>query len=56
MIDSVQINNMKLSSPILKVRTIQSPESAQLSILINNDIEDVDIDIQNQQIHFLVLI
>ena len=54
MIDSVQINNMKLASPILKVRTIQSPESAQLSILLNNDIEDVDIDIQNQQIHFLL--
>ena len=54
MIDSVQISNIAVRFPVKKVRTIQSKESAQLSILLDSDIEDVDIDIQNQEIHFLL--
>ena len=36
------------------MRTVQSKESAQISLLLNQDVEDIDIDISSSEINFLL--
>jgi len=53
-LDSININTTLLSYPVSKIHTMQSKESAQISLLLNIDVEDIDVDIGNQQINFLL--
>ena len=53
-LDSLALNQIPLKYPVTKIRTVQSKESAQISILINNDIEDIDIDISDNAINLLL--
>ncbi len=53
-IDTLSLNNSLLQSPIRKIKTIQSEQSAQLSLLLNTDIEDIDLDVQRKEINFLL--
>ena len=53
-IDSVSLNQFRLSNPIKKIRTVQSTESAQISLLLNQDVEDIDIDVSSSEINFLL--
>ena len=39
---------------IKKIRTVQSKESAQISLLLNQDVEDIDIDISSSEINGMV--
>ena len=54
LLDSIKLNQKALQAPIRKIRTIQLRESAQISLLLDDNIEDVDIDIQTNEIQFLL--
>ena len=54
LLDSMKLNQKTLQAPISKIRTIQLKESAQISLLLDDNIEDVDFDIQKNEIHFLL--
>ena len=53
-LDTLSFNNSLLQSPIKKIKTIQSEQSAQLSLLLNTNIEDIDLDVQKNEINFLL--
>ena len=48
LIDSIAFNDMVLQYPISKIKTIQSEESAQISFLLKNNIEDIDLEITSE--------
>ena len=43
-IDSLQIMDTKLKNPIVRIRNIQSSESAQISFLLKSKIDDFNIE------------
>jgi len=53
-VDSLSLKNTPLSYPIKKVEVIQSEASAQISFLIDADIESTDIEIQDQLIDIML--
>jgi len=53
-LDTLSLNQSTLYSPVSKIQTLQSKESAQISLLLMTDIEDIDIDIQKNEISFLL--
>ena len=53
-IDSVALHSLTKKHPISKIRTVQSKESAQISFLLKQNIEDIDIDISSKSINFLL--
>ena len=53
-LDTLALNQTFLEQPISKVKTLQSKESAQISLLLNTAIENLDLDIQNNEINFLL--
>ena len=53
-LDSLALHQIALRYPVSKLRTVQSKESAQISFLIDYDIEDIDIDISKNSISFLL--
>ena len=42
-LDSLQISEVKIKSPILRLKTYQSNESCQLSFLLKNKVDDIEI-------------
>ena len=54
LVDSVSLKNIPVSDPIKKVEVVQSEASAQLSFLIDADIESTDIEIQDQLIDIML--
>ena len=54
LVDSVSLKNTPLSYPIKKVEVIQSEASAQISFLIDADIESTDIEIQDKLIDIML--
>ena len=53
-LDSMNINTSSLTSPISKIKTLQSKESAQISLLLNINIEDFDVAVTDTKISFLL--
>ncbi len=53
-IDSVALNQLSIKLPISKIRTVQSKESAQISLLLTQTVDDIDIDITANSIQFLL--
>ena len=52
-VDSVNIQR-SLSSPVKEIKTMQSNESAQISLLLNVEVEDVDLAVVNGKIKLLL--
>ena len=53
-LDTLSFNQSILQAPVSKIKTVQSNESAQISLLLMTDIEDIDIDIKKDEINFLL--
>ncbi len=53
-LDTLSLNQMSLKAPISKIKAIQSNESAQISLLLNTKIDDVDIDLTSNSMNFLL--
>ena len=53
-LDTLSFNRSILQAPVSKIKTVQSNESAQISLLLMTDIEDIDIDIKKDEINFLL--
>ena len=53
-LDSLAIHSGYLTPAIKKVQTLQSKESAQISFLLKEKVEDIDIEIQPNSINFLL--
>jgi len=53
-LDTLSFNQSILQAPVSKIKTVQSNESAQISLLLTTDIEDIDIDIKKDEINFLL--
>ena len=53
-LDTLSFNQSMLQAPVSKIKTVQSNESAQISLLLMTDIEDIDIDIKKDEINFLL--
>ena len=53
-LDTLALNQTLLQQPVSKLKTLQSKESAQISFLLNTEIENVDFDIKNNEINFLL--
>jgi len=54
LIDSIAFDDLALQYPISKMKTVQSEQSVQISFLLENNIEDIDIEITNETINFLL--
>ena len=52
--DSIGLKNIPLQLPIKKLEVVQYKESAQLSFLIDTEIEDIDIEIQDKSIDIML--
>ena len=53
-LDTLSFNQSILQKPVSKIKTLQSKESAQISLLLTTTIEDIDLDIQKNEINFLL--
>lgn len=53
-LDSMHINSSFLMSPVLEIKTMQSSESAQISLLLDMDVEDLDMSVSDTNIKFLL--
>ena len=53
-LDTLSLNQSILYSPVSKIQTLQSQESAQISLLLTAKIEDIDIDVKKNEISFLL--
>ena len=53
-LDTLSFNQSILRAPVSKIKTVQSNKSAQISLLLMTDIEDIDIDIKKDEINFLL--
>ena len=53
-LDSLNLNTAFLQKPILKIETMQLKESAQISLLLENQVEDFDIIARESAITFLL--
>ena len=52
-IDSININNSLLIYPVTKIQTMQSNESAQISLLLNMEVEDLDLIVTDTKVKIL---
>ena len=53
-LDTLAFNQTILENPISKIKTLQSAESAQISLLLNTEVENIDLDIQPNEINLLL--
>ena len=53
-LDSLNLNTAFLQKPILKIETMQLKESAQISLLLENQIEEFDIIVRESMVTFLL--
>jgi len=53
-LDTLSLNQAILQNPVSKIKTIQSAESAQISLLLDTDIEDIDLEIKKNEINFML--
>jgi len=53
-VDTININKSLLIHPIKELQTMQSNESAQISLLLNMDVEDLDIAVMDTKIKLLL--
>ena len=50
LVDSMNLAESQLKSPVMRIRTVQSKESAQLSFLLKSKVDDFDIETQKNNI------
>ncbi|MBC8256457.1 MAG: N-acetylmuramoyl-L-alanine amidase [Candidatus Marinimicrobia bacterium] len=50
LVDSINMAESKLNKPVVRVRTIQSVESAQISFLLKSKVDDFEIETDNDHI------
>ena len=53
-LDSLTINQIAKQASIAKIRTVQSKESAQISLLLKQQFDDLDLDISDNSINILL--
>ena len=53
-LDSLTINHIAQQASIAKIRTVQSKESAQISLLLKQQFDDLDLDISDNSINILL--
>jgi len=53
-LDSMNINSSLLIHPVSAIKTMQSDESAQISLLLNMEVEDLDLAVTDNKIKFLL--
>lgn len=53
-LDTLSLNQTAIYNPVSKIKTIQSIESAQISLLLDTDIEEIDLEIKKNEINFML--
>ena len=53
-LDSLQMSNINIQSPVLRYKTYQSSESCQISLLIKNKVDDIEIKTSNEEINIIL--
>ena len=56
MLDSLNLAESKLESPVMRIRTVQSEQSAQLSFLLKSKVDDFDIETKENNISIFLRI